>query len=500
MKIVRPLALALALAASTTFVTPLVTAQLPPQEGVPQGQRTPEESLFQNRIAGAIRLYKDGKTEEAISTFEALNAENAKSPEVQSWLGFLYIRSNQPARAVPLLEAASTTNPDDLEVLNNLGNAYLMTGNDAAALVKFERLAKLNPRMFEPHYNAGNIYLGQKNWNRAAAEYRAAAAIKGDNPSVWNNLGVALDASGDDKGATDAFRRASDLSPKNGVYARNAGLGYAKMKSADATTYLERAVANGSSDGTVLVTLGSAYTASGQYEKAQNVYGRASAQYNDDASYWYNLGVLRSRTKDLAGSEEAYRRAAELRPEDVDTLQNYGLVLFKRGKYGLAREQFAAVRRLDPTSVAARRNFAAAAAKSGRVGDAVPIWRETVRTEPENLLVRTDLANALYASGDYEGARYHYKQVLARKSNSAEALNGIGLLYLRDYKLPAAETSFRSAIAGDPRFTPAYNNLAIVLEKLNKKPQAIALLERAAKIDPTNADVQKNLRRLRADA
>ncbi|RYG64417.1 tetratricopeptide repeat protein [bacterium] len=156
--------------------------------------------------------------------------------------------------------------------------------------------------------------------------------------------------------------------------------------------------------------------------------------------------------------------------------------------------------KLQPANAAARKNYAAAAARSGKRAEATEIWRDTVRANPEDVVTRGELAGALYDAGDYEGARYQYKEILRRKPNSANALNGIGLLHLRELKLPQAEAAFRGAINANTSYVAAYNNLAIVMEKLNRRPQAISLLERAAKIDPRNADVQRNLRRLKSDS
>jgi Flp pilus assembly protein TadD len=64
--------------------------------------------------------------------------------------------------------------------------------------------------------------------------------------------------------------------------------------------------------------------------------------------------------------------------------------------------------------------------------------------------------------------------------------------------LKEAEAAFRAAVQANPKMVAAYNNLAVTMERRNRKKDAIALLERARKIDGTNADVNANLKRMRA--
>ena len=112
--------------------------------------------------------------------------------------------------------------------------------------------------------------------------------------------------------------------------------------------------------------------------------------------------------------------------------------------------------------------------------------------------VRLLLADALFDTGDTKAALGMYREILIAKPKSAAALDGIGRCSLRKASYVSAEASFRRAILADKGFVPAYNNLAVVLEKMNKRSEAIAYLEKAASMDENNADVQKNLKRMRA--
>jgi superkiller protein 3 len=455
------------------------------------------DGSFDKRVADAAALYKSGKADEAQAAFEKLYAESPHSYDVQSWLGFLYLRNNEAAKAVPLLEQASTQRPTDVEVLNNLGNAYMATKQEDRALEKYRAIAKLSPRMFEPHYNSGTIYLGRKQYPQAIAEFQAAARLNGDDPFVHNNLGVAYEARREYDRAAGEFVRAAELRPENRVFARNAGLALARLRKPEAVPYLEKALGDGS-DSAVALALGEAYARAGRREAALQYYESLRNVESKNPTFWFNLAVLRGAMNNPQGAEQAYRRVLELSPNDLDALNNLGLLLFRAKKYEEATVLFDKLAGLNPSSISAKVNLGSAAVNAGQTGKAVAAWKEVIKAEPGRTPIRLQLANALWELGDVEGARYHYLQILGRDKNHPEALNGIGLSHLRAGKLPQAEAAFRSAIEAKPTYVAAHNNLAITLERMGQRAEAIKILEKALKIAPDDPDVRANLERMRS--
>lgn len=462
-------------------------------------QSTPEDRLFRQRVNEAIELYKAGSVKESVTAFEALDKENANNGDVQAWLGFLYLRIKESAKAVTYLEKALVTRPNDLEVLNNLGSAYSDDGKPDQAIVTFQKSAQLDSKQFEPYYNMGNIYLVKKDYAKSITAFINANERKPNTAYVLNNLGVAYESNKDLPRAASAFQKASDADPSSSLYSRNAGLAFYRIpKYALAAKYLEVALRLGVTDNSVVLALGDSYAQTDRSKEAAQLYATFSNANDTNSTYWYNLGVLRSKIGDKAGAETAYRKSLSIKDDDVDTLNNLGLLLFAKGDYAEARTTFEKLLGLTPNNTRVQKNFAASAARSGDTEAAIPVWKTLVRANPEDSDARLDLANSLYDSKDVEGARFHFLQVLKRKPSSSEALNGIGLCHLYNSKLVEAEAAFRSSVTSNSKYAPAYNNLAITLEKMNRRKQAIQILEKAASIDPANEDVQRNLRRMKA--
>ncbi len=81
-------------------------------------------------------------------------------------------------------------------------------------------------------------------------------------------------------------------------------------------------------------------------------------------------------------------------------------------------------------------------------------------------------------------------RILAKEANER------GLTFVEEGKLDLAEAAFREAIAADPRFAPAHNNLGLVLLGKGEFYDAANAFKTASKIQPNAAEPIANLVRL----
>ena len=457
-----------------------------------------DDNAFKQRVADAAGKYKSGNSVGALDDFMTLYHENSKNADVDSWIGFLHLRNKEAKKAIPFLEQAKALNPKDLEVLNNLGNAYLMAGQNSRALSTYRDLIALDGNRFQAYYNIGNIQLEDQHFAAAEESFTQALKLQRNSAQVLNNLGVAQEAQGKAMASFASFKRASDLAPKDGTYARNAGASAYKVQNYPvAISYLERALADKTRDSKIILALGDSYGKTGRGKDMTDLYDKNKDAFDGDYKYFFNLGVMKKKDGDLDGAETAFRSASQINGTDPETLNNLGVVLFEKRNFTESRTVFEKLVSIQPT-LKNKRNLAAAASRDGDFRTAMPIWSEILQNDKNDQEVRLLLADALYDTGDTKAALTMYAQINTAKPGSAAALDGIGRCHLRNHNLAAAEASLRSSIKADKTFVPAYNNLAVVLEKMNKRSEAIALLEKAASMDGNNADVQKNLKRMRS--
>ncbi len=506
--------------ASLTLIVGFASAQT-------ASQVISREPTLNVKIQEAAQPYKDDprRASESLMRFEALNSQASNDPDVQSWLGFLYIQTGAPEKAIPPLELAAAKRPENLEVRINLGNAYFASRPPQydKALASYKTVSEGRPSMSEPRYNSGVIYIQKGDYPKAITELKAAEALDPKNAFIKNNLGVAYEKSKDDKDASVKFREASDLKPDDKTFARNAGLSILKTRPpAPANTkpiedqarpYLERA---SDDDPAVALALGGMSMSNKQkalelYSKAEKGIDNPKFSNKERETYWYNVGVLRDQTGDSSGAIRAYDHALAINPNDLDALKNVGMIHYRRAEtipgdkaeYVDAKMAFDKLTGLNPTSFEAWKNLGLAAIRSNDREKAITAYREATKLggadrSDDLIQVRLGLGDALYDKGDRPGAAAEYHQVLLMQKDNAEALNGLGLIYLDGKKYAQAEAVLRSAIASNPKYAAAYNNLGIALDNLYRRKEAIGMLEKAHRLDPGNANINENLRKLKS--
>ncbi len=457
-----------------------------------------------NLASAYVRANRSDDARRVYSRFNTETADPEARATALSWLGFDHLQAGRYREAIPLLEQARAARPNDLEVLNNLATAYSRVDppEDTKALEVYRGMTRLDPQLSMPWYNIGVIALRQGRAADALAANREALARNPNDPFARNNLGRAQELSGDLNAAVASYEAAAQADPQNKTFQRNAGTANASLRRYDrAVAQLERARALGDDDPQIRVTLGAAYVQLGQLDKARPLLEGAEGSIRPDpqaqASYWSTLAQLREKSGDADGALVATRRAVDAKGDDPELRKNLAIVLYKRGDLTGALTEYLAVRDLRPTDPDAHSDLGTVFFALDRKEEAVASWRQAVRLRPTDNRTRLNLATAQWDLNDADGALFHWNTVLKTDPKNADSMNGVGLHALQAGRLRDAERQFRAVIAAHPRYLASYNNLAAVLERLDQRPQAIQILERALRIDPGFAPARRNLERLK---
>ena len=103
--------------------------------------------------------------------------------------------------------------------------------------------------------------------------------------------------------------------------------------------------------------------------------------------------------------------------------------------------------------------------------------------EPVSLYV---MGTLLEKKGDYAGAEQFYRRSLTGHP-TAETLQALGRLLSNTGRLAEAEEVFRKAIGLKPYWSPAYEDLAVVLLRKGERDAALSLVQQALRINPGSA-------------
>lgn len=266
-------------------------------------------------LAAIADTARRGRLDEAALMASRAVAVAPADPVLAALAGAIEAMRGQPARAVPLLETAHRLRPEDVTVRVNLAESLYRTGNalrarglatlEAARADRSLRLASLG----------GALAAEAEDHDAAIAFYRHVVGARPDDWSAWNNLGNALEATGQTEAAIDALRRALALAPDSApihINLGNALIAAGRLDEAEAA--IAAAHAQFPQDPMPLVTRHALLRQQGAEDEAFAALVAAAELAPGDARLHHDVGAEASRLALFPEAEAAFRRAIAVDP------------------------------------------------------------------------------------------------------------------------------------------------------------------------------------------
>ena len=418
----------------------------------------------------------------------------ATNPNLQMTLGRLHLRAGKADVAVPILENVAQQVPWAAEPLVLLYEAQATLGRMDEAGQALLAAAQINPRYWS---TLGQFFERQDKWPDAVAAYEEA--ITGTpKPSRDVQIRYAAALINTEQGAGKARAVLGDLlkgAPNDtrvlyllSMAERTDG----DMKAAEATA--RRILAIDPTSVTGLRALVSVLFERYDYKQVVDAVtplmrepARAKGREFEGAAVLVQLGIAQQQLAAWDEAIAAYTAAKSLTPRDSEIDAYLVQAHLTARRYdraeALAREALAR----DPNQPRMVRLRAQALLKAGKTAEANTLLENAVARESGNREYVIGLAD-LYADQKrtadalrlLDQARKSFGDDQAIAMRMATAYESAG-------QLDAAEKELRKLLADDPLNADAANSLGYMLaDRGLRLPEAVALAERAVKIEPDN--------------
>jgi tetratricopeptide (TPR) repeat protein len=414
--------------------------------------------------------------EEAMAEFEKELLVSPDDELSHRYLGMSYAELRRYAEALPHLERACAARPDP-ECVRYLGRAQLALDRGKEAVVTLRQALEMAERdkaddqlVTSIHYQLA-LALRRTGAEAEAAPHFAAAersAAKGTdtarerlqnymtgavNRESKDNLGTQLQVSSP-YSAIAAAQRAAIATQIKSTLCRayvNMGILHAQaQRFARAAEEIEHAAALDPEFPQVQYSLGVAYFNAGQFEKAEPPLARVLASTPSDRSVRRMLAAALFNT-------DAYDRTIDLLKDDPG-------------------------RESDPSL---QYLYAVALVRGGRAAEAEATFSRLLQIhgkQPDLLVVK---GQAQEEQGDYDGATASLQAALAQNPDVLEANATLGVIYLKQGRLPEAEKALRAEIQPHPDNMRARHHLAVVLDRLDRPQEAAEQLRKVLAARPS---------------
>jgi tetratricopeptide (TPR) repeat protein len=407
---------------------------------------------------------------------------------------------------------AIAADPDFAAAYNKLGLALADQGRFDDAIEQYGKAAELweiakSPDRKLALHNWADALRSKKLYEEAAKKYDEVIAADPDFAPAYNGLGIAL---ADQQRFDDAivqYSKAATLYETAGSPARKLAL----RNWADALR------------------------AKKLYEESVKKYDEAIAADPDFALAYNGLGIVLADQQRFDDAIVQYCKAAELweiakSPDRKLALCNWADALRAKKLYEEAARKYGEAIAADPDFAAAYNELGFTLAEQERFDDAIVQYRKAAELlenakSPDRKLALYNWAEALRAKKLYEEAATKYGGLIAADPDFAPAYYGLGLALadqerfddaivqyrkadallenakspdrklalhnwadaLRGKKLhEEAAKKYGEAIAADPDFAPAYNDLGVTLAEQERFDDAIEQFSKAAALFETS--------------
>ncbi len=397
-----------------------------------------------------------------------------------------------------------------------------------AAVLELNRALRYEPRNPGILIELG-IVLGElKDWNRAIATLRKAAAIAPDSTRVHYNLAVTLDRANPGTGSgSSEYRKVLKLDPQHVDSLINLAANIGDQNRQEARKLTERALQLDPESPQAHFNLGLLLRNGGDQKGAMQALQRAiqlgpetleprrqivSAyvtleRWNEaiqqcreiikrDPKDWntrYTLGQTLIRTGNIEEGRKELARAQEIRRlhqkhEESEKMLSQGIANFADGKVAEALKEFKSALDLNASPLG-HMYLGMALAASGSPDKGLEELNKSLELDPSNAKAHHNLATVLLQQGQEPNARSEFERALELDPYFPEAHNNLGLILSKTNQTEKACEHFRLASELDPQYLEPIFNLGLALRSMNRTDEALQVFRRAAQVAPDNARV-----------
>lgn len=218
--------------------------------------------------------------------------------------------------------------------------------------------------------------------------------------------------------------------------------------------------------------------------EARRLYEKVVEAAPNHAPTYQRLGLVALRQGRLEEARRSFERSLSIDPADAMCLNNLGNVLREQGRLRRAVSAYRRALEHRPRYPSALFNLGATLVVLGEPLEAAAAYRELLRLAPEDAEAWNALGLALLEAEQEAQAREALEHALRLRPGAPETLNALGVARQYEGDLETAADLFRAAVASDPGFVRAYENL-VRSRRMRAEDLALARPMEAITQDPT---------------
>jgi tetratricopeptide (TPR) repeat protein len=449
---------------------PVFTNAPPPLTPEQQEARVEAIARYQTGLSYELR----GEGEKALEEYYQSGLADPGNRDVIIEVGRRLLRSKQSAKAITLLNKAAAQPDAPAMVDALLGVAFAQNGKKEQAIEASRSAISKAPASMQGYQNLFSIYSQNEQPKEALAVLDEAAKVS------TTDAGFLIDLAE--------------------LY-----VSYTRMKPTEAEAVKQRtlnaldaAAALKPASSTLLERMAGAYVATGETQKAADLYVRLLTRFNDQPgireSLRGRLTELYLRSGDRKRASEQLEAIAKTVPTNPQIYYLLASIAFDAKEHDKAVEYYERTLLLNPKFEQAYYDLAGVRIAQDQAKQALGVLERARTNFPVNFQQEFYAGVVHSRLKDYAAAVKHYTSAeLLAKAGDRERLTHIfyfqlGATHERNKDFAQAEKYFQECLKLSPDFAEALNYLGYMwAERGVKLEEAKVMIEKAVKLEPENA-------------
>ena len=207
---------------------------------------------------------------------------------------------------------------------------------------------------------------------------------------------------------------------------------------------------------------GEAAYQAGDYSKATRVFERYTVEKPNNAWGHFMLGLSAWKVGEPAMSEKAFEEALRIDPNHVKSLVNLSRVLIEQKRFDEAVSKLTHASEIDSNSAEVNRLMGRTYHDQGKIEDAEASYRRAIELDGKDAWSMNNLGFLLLEQGRPGDALPVLAKAVELRKDVPTFHNNLGMALEHTGRFAAAAAEYSSALAADPGYEKAKQNLARV--------------------------------------
>lgn len=404
--------------------------------------KEPDNAEALSLLGSLLELEKD--LEQAEKIYRKVAALQPEKASAFHALARVLAGQNKMVETEEVLQKAASIDPKDIRSQMALFSFYVRTGEKEKAEKQIQQSISAHPDNLELKIVRGNYYTGMKQLEKAEQAYQQAIETAPQDTRPLLVLGDFYKLTGKINETMEMYQKALQLEPQNmDISAHIARFDLQRRELESAELRVDEILITRPKHSAARLLKAELLVMKKGFKDALNILLELQKEEPDNARVFYFKALAQLGVRDTAGTKASLAKAIELNPR------------YSKAKLLLAEIYYR------------EKEFTLAAAQADEVLKYAP------RSYPASLIA----GNSAMGQGKLDDARKHYRRMIDLAPKNPSGHYRMGLLSRAEKKNDQAESSFKKALALNPRLMDVFTNLAALYTSQQKGTQALSLCD-----------------------